>query len=59
MTNNQTSQAATLLDRLQLAIERKLDDVVGDLQADLALLEEQIDGIAAALKQLAEQVSKK
>lgn len=56
MTTNQNSKAASaLLERLQLAIERKLDDVVGDLQTDLALLEEQLDGLAAAVKELAQQ----
>lgn len=44
--------ASALLDRLQLAIERKLDDVLGDLQADLALLEEQLDGLASQVQQL-------
>ena len=56
MTTNQNLQAASaLLERLQLAIERKLDDVLGDLQTDLAMLEEQLDGLAAAVKELSQQ----
>jgi uncharacterized protein involved in exopolysaccharide biosynthesis len=56
MTTSQNLQAASaLLERLQLAIERKLDDVLGDLQTDMALLEEQLDGLAAAVKELTKQ----
>jgi hypothetical protein len=41
--------ASALLDRLQLNIERKLDEVVGDVQAEVWDVGEQLDELHAKI----------
>ena len=50
--------ASAMLDRLQLAIERKLDEMVSDIQGEVWALAEQVDQLTTAIGLLLTAVQK-
>jgi molecular chaperone GrpE (heat shock protein) len=45
--------ASALLDRLQLNIERKIDEAVSDIQGEVSNVEAEVEELAEAVKRLA------